>query len=361
VRAWLFTAAVLALQLSATAVEAQCMVDGDPCDDMLFCTEGDTCDAMLACVGTPRDCGDGDACTSDMCDEGMGVCVNPPAPMGTSCGDGDYCTVNDECDGAGSCMAGSARDCSDGLSCTSDTCDEGNDECDSVLNSSNCLIFGSCRSSGAQRSSNPCEICDPSNSQSEWSAGPAGLTCGSSTCDMGVETTPTCDDMGACEPVASPCPYDVCHDETFCATCGLDDHCPDATYCRATECVLAAPNGSVCDRGRRCLSGHCVDGICCDTECSGACESCAYLASPGTCTPHPAGTDPEDVCGMNICDGRGNCATDAGLPTTDGQVTVHGSGCIACAVGAPSRDARDVAPVLVLTLLLSFLRLRRRV
>lgn len=339
--------------------EAQCVTAGDACDDGEYCTVGDMCDSMLTCVGSARDCDDGRDCTDDTCDEAGDTCANPPSPAGEPCGDGQYCTVNDTCDGSGSCNSGGARDCDDGRGCTTDTCDEADNECDNVLQGGRCLVGSSCRSDGETNSSDPCEVCDPGASTTGWSPAPVGTRCGASSCAMGEQIDRVCDDSGSCTSAMTPCGFGTCHDATFCATCRVDADCPDGAYCSATECVLAAPSGSVCDRDRRCISGECVEGLCCDTACDGPCEACDALLNRGTCTPFPAGTDPQAACGTSTCDGLGGCMTDAGMPPGDASdVVAHGSGCIACTVGATNDDRTGLA-VSLLTGLFVFLRRRR--
>jgi cysteine-rich repeat protein len=108
-----------------------------PCTDGLFCTVGEHCSGG-ACVGAmPRNCADNNPCTVDTCDEGGDQCVNDPLPLeGTSCNDGLFCSHPDTCQG-GVCT-GPARDCSDGFSCTMDTCDENTDQCTHVLQGNCC-------------------------------------------------------------------------------------------------------------------------------------------------------------------------------------------------------------------------------
>lgn len=72
-------------------------------------------------------------------------------------------------------------------------------------------------------------------------------------------------------------------------------------------------NGQACAANDACASGFCVDGLCCDTACSGACQACNG-ARPGVCSAYVAGTDPEKECdGMGtgncaaVCDGVGAC------------------------------------------------------
>ncbi|MFW6087694.1 MAG: DUF4215 domain-containing protein, partial [Myxococcota bacterium] len=56
--------------------------EGTECDDGQFCTDGDTCNGLGSCTGAPRDCGDGLSCTTDACDEAGDTCVNP---LSTGC------------------------------------------------------------------------------------------------------------------------------------------------------------------------------------------------------------------------------------------------------------------------------------
>lgn len=65
--------------------------------------------------------------------------------------------------------------------------------------------------------------------------------------------------------------------------------------------------GRACTAPGDCTAGNCVDGVCCESACDGACESCAVAASEGLCTPELAGTDPSEEC-VGVCDGDGACA-----------------------------------------------------
>ncbi|MBN8615368.1 MAG: hypothetical protein J0L92_32535, partial [Deltaproteobacteria bacterium] len=51
------------------------------CDDDTFCTERDACDGAGNCAGIPRTCDDGDACTTDACDETSAMCTAAPIPL----------------------------------------------------------------------------------------------------------------------------------------------------------------------------------------------------------------------------------------------------------------------------------------
>lgn len=82
------------------------------------------------------------------------------------------------------------------------------------------------------------------------------------------------------------------------------------------------PLGFACESEAECASGHCRDGVCCDTACVGRCVSCALLGSEGVCTPHPPNSDPDDDCGPNEV-----CSADARCITVDGDPCVADDTC----------------------------------
>ncbi len=145
---------------AACTAEGGCGVEIDPdaaCDDEDPCTLGDACSAEGLCGGTPLDCDDGVACTSDACNPASEDCVNIPSGdcscfkledpicvdgdpctldlcdletftcalgplLGASCDDGDPCTDLDICLAGGLC-AGSPKSCSAGNPCLEGSCD----------------------------------------------------------------------------------------------------------------------------------------------------------------------------------------------------------------------------------------------
>ena len=330
---------------------------GATCSDGQYCTVMDACNGSGTCTGSARGCGDGLACTSDICDEAGDQCVsvpttgcliggaciaegaaepgNPcrvcngsvsrtswsPAPSGGTCDDGQYCTVMDACNGSGSCT-GMPRDCSDGLDCTTDTCDETADACAPVV-SRGCLIAGTCISDGAVNPADDCEICDGTMSRTAWSPAASGTLCGDPSCTDGVLTpAPTCDGSGSCATgMTMPCMGGVCADGLTClGMCSGDASCPRTHFCEmGGACTLDLPTGEACDRAEMCESGFCVDGVCCDGGCDGPCTACDVAGAEGACTPHAMDTDPEGDCTLpDSCDGAGECYTpmmpDAGMP-----------------------------------------------
>jgi hypothetical protein len=83
--------------------------------------------------------------------------------------------------------------------------------------------------------------------------------------------------------------------------------------------VDAGNRGAACTQASECSSNFCVDGVCCEAACSGACMACTNAktnATDGLCRPIKAGSDPDDECpaqaasscGMDgVCDGTGAC------------------------------------------------------
>jgi hypothetical protein len=104
---------------------------------------------------------------------------------------------------------------------------------------------------------------------------------------------------------------------------------------RPDGALRAGTGGVSCSVNAECASGFCVDGVCCNTACRGACVSCGLPLSVGTCVPAPIGRpDPHGTCTdqgptscgqIGTCDGTGNCAlypseTVCGRPFCTGNV-----------------------------------------
>ncbi len=74
------------------------------------------------------------------------------------------------------------------------------------------------------------------------------------------------------------------------------------------------PDGLSCSADSQCLSGFCVDAVCCRTACDGICRSCNKPGRAGVCIFYPAWNDPERECGpCMICGEAGSC-----VPATTG-------------------------------------------
>lgn len=102
--------------------------------------------------------------------------------------------------------------------------------------------------------------------------------------------------------------------------------CPDTACDGAGACLEAEPTGD-CTGDAECTSGHCVDGICCDTACEGPCVACDIAGSEGVCTPTAAGQDPGGECSPGTCDGAGACVFPDGVPC-EGAADCTGGFCV---------------------------------
>jgi hypothetical protein len=98
-------------------------------------------------------------------------------------------------------------------------------------------------------------------------------------------------------------------------------------------------DGSACDRHLDCGSRYCLEGVCCEKDCSGACETC----TTGNCTPLPQGTETPE-CGPYLCGETGgdcsaSCIADSQCANThfcrDGECVLR------LANGARCTRARD--------------------
>lgn len=116
------------------------------------------------------------------------------------------------------------------------------------------------------------------------------------------------------------------------------------TALASVELLALGHPGDACKSGTTdCASGFCVDGVCCDVACDGACEACDVTGSVGKCSavkgaPHgarPACSDGAgDACQAKHCDGadRKSCAGFADTTTTCAAAS--------CADGTAKSDAK---------------------
>jgi len=199
--------------------------------------------------------------------------------------------------------------------------------------------------------------CLPGDSLSCYS-GPEG-TKGIGRCTGGIRICSPTGAYGACIGEVLPV-AEICINT-------IDDNCNGQ---KDEGCTF--PTGSLCTLGSECASSFCIDGHCCDTACSGLCESC----DSGTCSPIVVGTDPANECTGTgtcggVCDGAracmyppantdcGTCArcSGNGLCVPVGADTDPGNSCTTCrtcdGIGAcklvangqdPQNDCSDQGP-----------------
>jgi hypothetical protein len=102
---------------------------------------------------------------------------------------------------------------------------------------------------------------------------------------------------------------------------------------------MLGDNGDPCNDGESCKSGFCVDGVCCNNQCSDLCETCAATGAngqAGTCHPVPDGEDPDSECNdldPDVCNGAGQCRCHDSGQNADEVCTDCGPACGTC--GAP--------------------------
>ena len=214
--------------------------------------------------------------------------------------DGESCTVADQC-GSGFCVDGVCCDSACGgtcRSCTKELKGTGKDgECGDTAQGTD--PGGDCPDDGAA-SCDRNGSCDGTG-QCELYA--AGTVCGASTCSSGQQTGFSCDGFGTCDSATVSCAPYVCADPSQCATtCSSHSDCIASSHCSSLNtCIPDKGNGSLCSAPDECISGNCVDGVCCDQPCGGTCEACTQaLKGPGTsdgvCEPVAGGTDPDNDC-----------------------------------------------------------------
>ena len=159
------------------------------CDDGAWCNGAETCDATLDCqVGIPENCDDGVGCTADSCNEGTDSCDY--AANDAACDDGQWCNGAEYCDVAMDCQPGTSVVCNDGQACTTDSCNEGSDTCDYTVASGFCGD-GCCES--GEDSCNCAADCGPST----CGDGVCCASAGEDTCSCGSDCGSVCGD-GCC-------------------------------------------------------------------------------------------------------------------------------------------------------------------
>ena len=247
--------------------------------------------AAEACNGVDDDCdgqtdealcGDGNICTTDVCDPGLQLadgCTHTAAPGGCDA-DANACTEGDACK-AGACMAGPIKSCDDTNPCTLDAClpatgctqtlDDGK-ACsdDDACTLGDVCLGGSC-SSGAQKTCIPggfcvTAACDKTTGACVEKPRPAGTPCAddnactsNDTCDGAtcVGKTVLCDDKNTCT-------VDSCHPTLGCQSKASPQPCDDGSACTAADvcsaglCVGKPVDPKVwCDDGNPCTTDTC--------------------------------------------------------------------------------------------------------
>ncbi len=264
----------------------ECIASGN-CDNGLFCDGVETCNGGSCQVGTAPNLDDFVACTIDSCDEINDVIVNTPDD--NFCDNDLWCDGNEYCDAVLDCQNGIAQDCDDLISCTTDTCNEFNDECDYDTLGCSCSVQGPA----------PVE-CDDSNSCTDDICN-STLDCeninnDANSCDRGELCTENdrCS-LGSC--IADPvniddgiaCTIDNCDEISGVTHITNDSLCDDANICTNNICNILTGcefpfNTISCDDLIGCTDNDvCSLGVCAGTLNDTNCESWQYCDSVNDC------------------------------------------------------------------------------
>ena len=236
-----------------------------PCDDKNACTTNDTCGNKGCHGGAALPCDDANPCTVDSCHVAAG-CLH--GAVGLPCNDDDPCTAGDLCEG-GQCKAGPPTNCNDGNACTDDSCEPGLG-CKTVPNTKSCNDGNAC-TTGDVCSEGACAgpgalACDDGNVCTKDLCDPAA------GCQVAAVAGP-CDDKNPCTPIDA-CQGTACVGTGF-AACDdgnpcTDDGCAAPGGCFHTNNQAPCSDGDVCSVGDACEGGSCHAGAatphCCNTD-----------------------------------------------------------------------------------------------
>jgi len=243
------------------------------------------------------------ACAPYVCDPAGTVCL-------TTCASQTDCTGGYFCDGGGICQPKLINGivCAAGFQCVSGSCPAA----DGVCCDTAC--------GGA------CEACLAAKT------GGANGTCG----PVSSGTDPD-----------SECGSDVCNGAGSCrCTDGLHNGAESDVDCGGGVCPSCG-SGLTCNASSDCTSGNCpaADGVCCNTSCGSTCEACVASktgGTNGTCAAITAGTDPDNECSADVCNGFGACrCTDGLLNGAETDVDCGGGVCASCGDGQTCAAGSD--------------------
>jgi len=322
-----------------------------PASDVSTCDTTGLCDGAGACALFPENtpCGP-ESCASSatqnaarVCD-GKGTCrdaqVIDCSPFLCSSGSCNTSCLSDaDCESGRQCVAtsskgtpGSCGKGKPGLPCTDPSECESNQCVDGVCCESAC--GGACRSCNLPGSPGQCVsvaagAVDPRNGCKDLgkeSCGTNGLcdgaggcqmyatgtVCGTEACVEGAYTpAATCNQSGQCvTPASLTCNPYACNGASCFNACSSDTQCVTGNPCVNGSCGFI-PVGGSCSSAKECQSGHCAQGVCCNSDCTDACMACDLASSVGKCTPVADNSpDPQEKCKgtlQNTCGMTGAC------------------------------------------------------
>ncbi len=285
------------------------------CDDGSACTANDGCE-FAQCVGEIVNCNDQNGCTDDGCDITTG-CTHKP--NNAACDDGDTCTKEDTCVN-GECIPKKFTVCDDGKPCTDNICDLAIGGCVYPPNFNQCDDGDPCSTS---------DTCENGACVGKPTSCDDGNVCTSDSCDqvVGCKNVPTntpCDDGDPCT-IGDQCTLGSCKNGTK-LNCDDGNPCTESTTCAGGSCIQGLLTGSACADGNACTTGDaCVNGVCvsggplnCDDN--NACTEDSCDSTTG-CKTKPLKDKPckdgNDCTYAEKCDSQGACVALAVFPCMD--------------------------------------------
>jgi hypothetical protein len=176
---------------------------------------------------------------------GYGACVGEVVPTAEICDGLDNNCNNQVDDGACTSNLVCLYDGSYFCGCTSPFANCSGTCTDLTSNSANCGFCG--------------HVCFAANGNAVCNNG----TCRISSCNAG---------FGDCDGLyATGCEVNTRTDVNHCGACNVK--CSVGEQCVNGGCRQA--NGTACATSSQCASWFCVDGVCCDSACTGVCQACS--------------------------------------------------------------------------------------
>jgi hypothetical protein len=267
------------------------------CNDGLWCNGVETCHPTLGCQpGTPPNCNDGVACTTDTCNESNDTCIH--TPVHSVCSDGQFCNGSETCHATLGCQAGTVPNCNDAVACTSDSCNEDNDTCAHAPNNGSCNDNLYCNGAEVCHATLGCQAGSAVNCSD-------GLACTTDSCNEANDTCIHTPDNGSCSDGLWCNGTETCHPTLGCQS-GTAPNCDDGVTCTADSCnesndsCTHTPNNGLCNDGLYCngtetchltqgcqtgTAPNCADNVACTTDtCNEATDSCNHTTNNSLCS-----------------------------------------------------------------------------
>ncbi|MEK6830958.1 MAG: hypothetical protein AABX77_02920, partial [Nanoarchaeota archaeon] len=259
----------------------ECIKNSD-CNDNLFCTLDKCIDNK--CVYNNLKTDDGISCTVDSCDEDNDKIIH--ALDNSLCQDGLYCNGAEICDDKKGCVEGEVIVCNDGIKCSMDSCEEGEDKKDNLGQCLYDIVDCKCKKDSDCNDNNYCtdDFCNK-----EFN------------CESRNDDANTCNDNLFCTI------NDRCNE----GRCIGDNVNPDDKIsCTLDSCdeinnkIVFNPDDSLCDDNLSCTSGIC------DKE-----KGCSFVINDNLCSD-------KIECTIDSCDVNEGCRNDP-----DNNLCISGEVC----------------------------------